>query len=200
MGKKARKHTRDRPASRVADTIAEDALTYQDYCELPDDGIRYEIIGGELYNAPAPYITHQDISLNLERILDAYCRQHSHGKMIHAPADVVLSNIDVVQPDILWISAERMPIITRKNLQGAPDLVVEIVSEWTHRKDSVVKKKLYGKFGVTEYWLIDPGKRSVSVFRRWGRGLRLADTFTKPASFSSPLFPGLTIKVKEIFS
>lgn len=174
-------------------------FTYRDYCLLPDDGHRYEIINGELYNAPAPFVVHQQILANLNRQLDAYCRERRHGTLLFAPVDVVFSDVDVVQPDILWISRERTSILTKKNLQGAPDLVVEITSPGTKEKDENIKLKLYQKFGVKEFWLLDPERQVLSVFQRKGRMLKLIQKYSEIESFESPLFPGLRINLQEVF-
>lgn len=103
-------------------------ITYKNYCSIPDEGKRYDVIDGELYNAPAPFINHQRISRNLEIILYEWMRKNKLGEILDAPCDVVLSDIDVVQLDIIYVSNAKKEIITEKNIQGASDLVVEIIS------------------------------------------------------------------------
>jgi Uma2 family endonuclease len=197
-GKTRKRYTawRERPLYEVN----EEKLTYRDYCSLPDDGHRYEIIDGELYNAPSPYVDHQRMLRNLARILDAYCTEKAQGEVLYAPVDIVFSDHDVVQPDILWVSKERRKVITKKNLQGAPDLVVEISSPFTREKDERIKRKLYGKFGVREYWLLDPERGVLSVYRISGRVLRLAQKYADIETFESPLFPGLKLDLKKVFT
>lgn len=174
-------------------------FTYSDYCLLPDDGKRYEIIDGELHNAPAPYVRHQVVLRNLGGVLEPYCRQNAHGELLYAPVDVVLSDIDVVQPDIIWISNENRRIITMKNIQGVPDLVVEIVSPHTKRKDEELKVKLYQRFGVKEYWLIDPEGGVLSLYRLRGKLLELVQKYSDVETFKSRCFPGLKIDLKRVF-
>ena len=145
---------------KVKDAIAtyrgtKKKYTYQDYLELPDDGNRYEIIEGELVMPPAPYTIHQDICRNIATELTIYTRKMKLGKIYFAPTDVVLSDINVVQPDILFISNENLQIITEKNIKGVPDLIVEIISPSTEYYDLFVKKETYEKSGVKEYWLVD---------------------------------------------
>jgi len=116
--------------------------------------------------------------------------------------DVVFSNLDVVVPDLVYVSNERSKIVTEKNLQGAPDLVVEILSESTRKTDEITKRKLYERFGVKEYWILDPVLDTAKVFHRGVKG------FERPAALSveanealtSPLFPGLTIPLADIFA
>jgi Uma2 family endonuclease len=198
-----RKYTYLRLASRRFSRnldIADERLNYGDYYDLPEDGHRYEIIGGELFNSPAPFIRHQQILRNIGDSLSPYCRQRSHGMLLYAPTDVILTNYDIVQPDILWVSDARKKIITKRNIQGAPDLVVEITSIHTKREDLVLKKKLYGRHGVSEYWLVDPDRNSLDVFKRRGRGLRHAASFGRRESFETPMFPGLVIELKKVFA
>jgi Uma2 family endonuclease len=178
----------------------DDRLTYQDYLDLPENGNRYEIISGELHNAPAPLIRHQEVLMNLGRILDSYCHRRRHGKLLFAPVDVVLSQIDVVQPDIIWISEKRLAIITSRNVVNAPDLVVEITGPFTRRKDMLIKRKLYEKHGVKEYWVIDPDQEWLRIYRRSGKKLSFRHTLKKDDSFHCPLFPGLMIELKDVFA
>jgi Uma2 family endonuclease len=199
MARALKKYRISRRRSREL-MVAEDRLTYADYCQLPEDGHRYEIIDGELYNAPAPYVDHQDVVGNIWWILSNYCRKRRHGKLIVTPIDVVFSDNDIVQPDIVWISDENMSVLTKKNLQGPPDLAIEVLSQFTSRKDLVIKKKLYGKYKVKEYWAVDRADRRVYLFRLRGRGLREVAILTGRGSFTSALFPGLALRPSEFFT
>ncbi|RMD91413.1 MAG: Uma2 family endonuclease, partial [Calditrichaeota bacterium] len=129
-------------------------FTYDDYLQLHDDGKRYEIIEGELFMTPAPNIQHQNILSELGERLRKFVLKKHLGIVLYAPCDVILSKTNVVQPDILYVSKINQAIITDKNIQGAPDLVVEITSATTLERDLVLKKKLYGKYGVKEYWIV----------------------------------------------
>src|SRR6266508_297048 len=113
-------------------------FTYQDYLQLPEDR-RYEIIGGELFLTPAPGIPHQRISARLMFLLMRHIREHGSGEIFHAPCDLVLSETDVVQPDLLFISDERREIAGEKYVSAAPDLVIEILSESTVERDRGIK-------------------------------------------------------------
>lgn len=169
---------------------------YEDYLHLPDDGKTYQIIGGKLFRMPAPVPDHQRISRKLERILDEYVMEKGLGEVFYAPCDVVLSEEDVVQPDIFFISKEREYIIGDKNIQGAPDLVIEIVSPRSEYLDRKVKVELYGKYGVKEYWLVDTDRKEVEVLILIEEGYKSMGAFSK--SFYSPLLK-LEVKLSEVF-
>lgn len=145
-------------------------FTYQDYLLTSDDK-RYELIEGELLMAPAPDTKHQSISGRLFTRLDRIISRGRLGYLFSAPCDVVLSDEDVVQPDIFFISSERRGIIGEKNIQGPPDLVIEILSSKTLERDRIIKRKLYAKFGVMEYWIVDPKGETVEVCRLKEKGL-----------------------------
>jgi Uma2 family endonuclease len=114
--------------------------------------------------------------------------------------DVLLSENDIVQPDLLFISNDRAEILTALNVQGAPDLVIEILSDSTRRLDETAKLKLYERAGVREYWLVDARDRAVRVFRRAGTGFLPAQGFSSGDTLTTPLLPGLEIRVSEIFA
>jgi Uma2 family endonuclease len=151
-------------------------ITYDDYRTLPDDGRRYEIIDGELLMSPGATFYHQIIVGNLFRELDYYVHKKKLGNVVLAPFDVVLSMTDVVQPDILFVAKDRSHIITEKNIVAAPDLVVEILSEGTKTIDRTRKKSLYEKYGVQEYWIVDPSEKAVEQFVLGDEGFQSADT------------------------
>src|SRR4030042_2825586 len=137
--------------------------TYEDYLKTPDDK-RYELIEGELLMTPSPATKHQRISRELEFVILKFVKANNLGEVFDAPCDVYLDNENVVQPDILFISKESLNIIGEKNIQGAPDLAIDIISENTAYRDLVQKKKLYAKFGVKEYWVVVPGEESIEVY------------------------------------
>lgn len=122
--------------------------------------------------------------------------------MFHAPTDVVLSEQDVIEPDLLFVSAARAAIITEKNIQGAPDLVVEIISETSRKTDKTIKRKLYEGHGVGEYWIVDPELETVEVYRMTGGGHVRAAELSREAdhSLGTPLLPGFQLKLSDIFS
>jgi len=173
-------------------------LTYEDYLLLPDDGKRHEIINGEHYVNPAPNMKHQNTVMNLILSIAVFVRQKHLGRVYVAPGDVVLSTVDILQPDLMFISNEREDLITRANVQGAPNLVVEVLSPSTRTVDATLKLQRYDRFGVDEYWLVDPDEQSVTIYRR--RGERLEREESSGDSVETPLLPGLSIPLHHIFA
>lgn len=183
-------------------TTSSTKYTYEDYVLLPDDGRRREIIDGELYVTPSPVMKHQAVSRNLEFLLQLHLRDHPLGLLYHAPCDVIFSDLDIVQPDIIYVSNERAGIITDKNIRGVPDLLVEILSESSRRTDEVIKRKLYERYGVPEYWIVDPVVETVKIYRpQAGSYQRVAELSNESAkTLSTPLLPELRIPLREIFT
>ena len=173
-------------------------LTYDDYCLLPNDGKRYEIIDGELFVTPSPNFAHQRAVTRLTRYLSAFVEDNHLGEVFVSPFDVVFSQFDVVEPDILYISKARYSVLTKKNVQGAPDLVIEVLSESTGKIDRTTKLKLYARFEVLEYWIIDPDKPSAEIYRRDGGGLELASHLDAQGSLTSPLLPGFGLPLQKL--
>jgi Uma2 family endonuclease len=174
-------------------------LTYEDYVLIPEDGQRHEILDGEHYVTPAPFIRHQLISGNLHSHLDPFVRRHRLGVVLYAPVDVILSPHDIAQPDLLFISNERKGILTEPNVQGAPDLVIEILSKKTRRRDERLKLERYDRFGVLEYWIVDPERQGAKVYRRDDGRLHLVAELSAADVLTTPLLPGLEIPLAEIF-
>jgi Uma2 family endonuclease len=173
--------------------------TYQDYFRLPDEN-RYEIIDGDLFLTPAPGIEHQRISARLMFILIRHIRVHGSGEILSAPCDVVLTQTDVVQPDLLFISQERREIAGESSISAAPDLVVEILSKSTERRDRGIKSELYERTGVVELWIVDPWTKRVEIFRRSEGKLQPHAAFGFSETLLTPTFPGLEIPLAEVFS
>jgi Uma2 family endonuclease len=177
-------------------------LTYDDFLLFPDDGKRHELIDGEHYVTPSPASKHQRIVWNLNGLLYNYLQEHPVGKAFSAPLDVVFSQFDVVEPDLLFVSAERAgKVLTEKNIQGAPDLVVEIGSPVTRKRDETTKRRLYERFGVAEYWIIDPEIDTIKVYRRISdRYERVAELALEARdTLTTPLLRGLTLPLSKIF-
>lgn len=176
-------------------------FTYEDYLLFPDDRHRHEIIDGEHYVTPSPSTRHQKISLRLSSTLFLYLRKTKLGEVLEAPCDVVLSNVDVVQPDLLYVSSANASIITEKHVRGAPDLIIEILSETTRKADEVTKRKLYQRHGVAEYWIVDPVIETVKVYRlRENAYVREAELSLETGdTLSTSLLPELEIPLAEIF-
>ena len=173
-------------------------LTYDDYCLLPDNGRRYEIVDGELFVTPSPLRHHQKVSANLSYYLIDFVKKHDLGEVYVAPFDVVLSENDVVEPDIIYISKARSSIITEKNVQGAPDLVVEILSASTAKIDRTTKLKLYARYGVAEYWVIDPDTCAAEIYRWAPGGYEWAAQFDAGQTLTSRLFPGFALPMAKL--
>jgi Uma2 family endonuclease len=139
-------------------------LTYDDLLDMPDDGQRYEIIGGELVVTPAPTANHQRVLFQLVRLLDAFVLENGGGELFFAPFDVQLGFHDIVEPDLLFIGSEqgRVPGEHHK-FEGSPLLVVEVTSPSSRQTDRVKKMVLYARSGVLEYWIADPELRMLVV-------------------------------------
>ena len=191
------------PGERVkSDTSPSVKYTYEDFLAFPDDGKRHEIIDGEHYVTPSPNTKHQRVSLTLAVAISSYLRQHPIGELFTAPFDVVFSDLDVVEPDLLYISRERAGILTPQHVRGVPDLVVEILSPGTRKTDETIKRKLYERSGVQEYWVVDPELDAIKIYRR------IADAFARVAELSveggdaltTPLLPDFSVPLAEIFA
>jgi Uma2 family endonuclease len=175
-------------------------FTYTDYKNLPESETkRYELLEGELVMVPSPTTYHQRVSWNLERILGDFVSGHELGFVCHAPVDVVFSQEDVAQPDIFFISQERSQIITEQNIQGTPDLIVEILSPATAQRDRTYKRTLYARHGVEEYWIVDPESKSVEVMSLGEKGFETVQVYKIGESLSSPLLKGLSFNLEDIF-
>lgn len=177
--------------------------TYDDYCLMPDDRNRYEIIDGELIVSPSPTVTHQKVSKRLLHAIMLHVESTGAGIVFAAPLDLILSSTRVVQPDLVVIRPERRSLITERGIEGGPDLIIEIISPSTERTDRELKRKLYAAEGVTEYWLVDPRAHTMeiltldvvqgeSVYRTVARAAR-------GARVSSTIF-ALTVALDHVFA
>jgi Uma2 family endonuclease len=176
-------------------------LTYEDFVLFPDDGKRHELIAGEHYVTASPNMRHQQISMNLTLMIGSWLEAHPQGRLFYAPFDVVFSKFDVVEPDVLYVSNERSNVLSAANVQGAPDLVIEIGSPSTRQRDETIKRRLYERSHVPEYWIVDPDIEVVRVYQRSG------DSFARPIELShetddvltTDLLPGLELPLTRIF-
>ena len=177
-------------------------FNYQDYLQLPEDK-RYEIIDGELFMVPSPNEVHQRILLTLTTILLNYVKKNKLGYVYCAPFDVLFSEEDIVQPDIIFVSNENRKIITKDNIKGTPDLLIEILSPSTCKRDLGIKKKLYVKNGVREYWIVDPEQEIIEVLNLKEGEFRSKSYNTgvvgQTSRLSSFIIQGFDIDIKEIF-
>lgn len=176
-------------------------FTCEDYLSFPDDGKRHEIIDGDHYMIPAPLTRHQRISGVLFGFLFVCVDAHHDGEVLAAPTDVVLSKFDVVQPDLLYVSEARRDIIKRESIQGPPDLVIEIISENTRKTDEVIKRRLYERTGVQEYWIVDPEVETVKVYRLHdGKYRRIELTLESGDTLKTPLLPEFSLPLERLFA
>lgn len=171
-------------------------LDYEDYAAIPNDGRRHEIIDGVHYVNPAPSPYHQTILARVSFALFEFAENHGLGQVLFAPLDVALSDHDIVQPDAVFISTARADIIREKKIHGAPDLVVEVLSDSNRRYDIRVKFDQYERNGVTEYWVVDPDEMGIRVFRRAGEKFALAEA---SETITTPLLPGFSLPLSRIF-
>ena len=173
-------------------------LTYEDYRKTPEDE-RYELIDGELIMAAAPNMAHQTAQGNLVSPMHTYVRTERLGYVFFTPCDVVLSEHSTFQPDLIFVSNENAGIITDANIQGAPDMVVEIISPSSTGRDWVIKRDLYAKHGVKEYWLIDPFNRTLWVMLLRDGYLELAGEYREGDTVTAFTIKGFTVNLSDIF-
>jgi Uma2 family endonuclease len=178
-------------------------LTYDDFLQFPDDGKRHELIDGEHYVTPSPSTKHQRISGNLYFLIRGWLELHPIGTLFYAPYDVVFSDFDVVEPDLLYVSQARAAeILTPQHARGVPELVVEIASPATRRRDETIKRRLYERAGVDEYWVVDPELDVVRVYRRMERGFARPVELAREAgdTLTTPLLAGLELPLARVFA
>jgi len=180
---------------------AQGEWTYEDYKRLPDDGRRYEIIEGVLYVTAAPNFDHQYTVGEIFAALRTYVRERQLGIVISAPFEVNLPDIaQPVQPDVLFIAAERTPRPGAEGFTGAPDLIVEVLSQSTARTDRLVKFGAYERAGVREYWLVDPRTHSVEVYSLSEEDTyEMAGQYTPGETVKSAMLSDLALPVNDLF-
>ena len=186
----------------MAMTDSRTHYTVDDYWLFPEDNVRREIIDGELHVTPNPIRKHEMAVGSIFKHLRKFLETHPLGAAYSAPFSVVLSDRDIVEPDVLFVAAERSASVTDKGIKGAPDLVVEVLAGPTRRIDETVKRDLYAESGVREYWLVDPDERTVRIWRAEKQ------TFAAPLdlmalaedAIESPLLPGFSLPLPQIFS
>jgi Uma2 family endonuclease len=174
-------------------------LTYQDFCALPDDGRRYEILDGDLYMSPSPGPQHQRIAGRIYAILDAHVRKAGLGEAFPAPLDVLLEEHEIVEPDVVFVSRARASIITEANIRGVPDLLVEILSPSTKSRDIRDKRNIYARCGVPWYWIVDPEARTLLELQLVGGAYAPVALHESGATFRPGLFPELAIDLNGLW-
>ncbi|HEY1306846.1 MAG TPA: Uma2 family endonuclease [Vicinamibacterales bacterium] len=178
-------------------------LTYDDFLLFPDDGKRHELIDGEHYVTPSPNLRHQRILGKLHLVIGNYLEAHPIGEVFFAPLDVVMSEHDVVEPDLLYVSRERAgQVMVPQHVRGTPDLVVEVASKGTRKRDETIKRALYERAGVSEYWVVDPEIDVVRVYRNAAEGFARPIELRRDAgdTLTTSLLPELEISLDRIFA
>ncbi|GAC1425647.1 MAG: hypothetical protein NVSMB57_17000 [Actinomycetota bacterium] len=164
----------------------DERMTYDEYTALPDDGLRRQVIDGKVFVTPSPNIRHQNLVLDIGVAIRVYLRAHNGGQVFVSPCDVVLSEYDVVQPDVIFVADDRIEVVTTANIRGVPTLVIEVVSD--SRMDRVRKRDLYAAAGIPTYWIVDPDADRIEVYRLAG------DSYAPPVIFES----GSTLGIDEL--
>lgn len=173
--------------------------TYTDYLQLPDDNMRYEVIGGNLTMSPAPRPNHQFIVGELFAYLREYVKQNQLGRVIISPIDVVISPFATpVQPDLLFINKDNLGIITKTRIEGTPDLVMEVLSPGNIAHDTETKFKAYANAGIKEYWIVDAENCTIQVNVLRGRAYAPLGFFVSDEEAFSELLSGFTVRVSDI--
>jgi len=175
-------------------------MTYHEYALLPQDRNRYEVLDGELYMTPSPTYLQQHIVTYLASMLLEHVSARKLGEVLTAPMDVLLSESNIVQPDVLFIRTNRVPARDAKNITVAPDLIVEVLSPSSVEQDRETKKAVYARHGVPHYWIIDPQARTLEMYSLAVAQYELAAELRGDATATSPLFPGLTIPLARLWA
>lgn len=174
-------------------------LTYQHYVLLPDDGKRYEILDGDLSVTPSPMARHQAISVNLILTLGQHVRTNRLGAIFTASLDVILAHDPITQPDTLFVSNDRRPIV-RNWVHGAPDLAIEILSPDTRERDRTLKRRLYVRQGVQELSLVDPEAKTAKVCALDPAAEIAPPVFAEPDTLASGVLPALDLSLESIWA
>lgn len=181
-------------------TIVDPKLTYEDLRRMPDDGKRYELIEGEVFMTPAPRTRHQRTVGRLYVALVEFVRERDVGEVFLAPFDVVFGERTAVQPDLLFIRKDRLSIVTEMNVQGAPDLVIEVLSPSNAAFDRETKLQVYARAGVEELWYVDPDARTAEVLELGPDGRYiLVSKFSNAESIASGALPGFSLPLAGLF-
>jgi len=173
-------------------------FTHADLLAIPDDGKRREIVDGEMIVSPSPKFRHQFVSIRIAAALLRYLAEHPLGLLLLAPLDVIFGEVDVLEPDLIFVLNEHRSIL-QDWVRGAPDLVIEILSPTTAANDRGPKLKAYARFGVPEYWIADPDAKTIEVYRLSRQTYQLAQVFGEYDALTSTLLPGFTLSVADVF-
>ncbi len=177
-------------------------FTYQDYLDLPEEpGYRFEVLDGMLIKEPSPNVIHQRVSRRLQRILEDYLwKVDPGGEIFAAPLDVTFHDLNVVQPDLLYLTGQQKELIKDTRIDGPPALVVEIISRSSKRKDRFKKMQIYQKVGVQHYWLVDPEEQSLECYSLRDNIYALITSGLDEDIIEHPDFPGLSINLSDLWA
>lgn len=172
-------------------------MTFEDLLTTPDDGQRYEIVHGEMIATASPTPFNVLIAAEIAHVLEQFVRERKLGTLFPSHVDVRFSEHDILEPDLCFVSNERSGIIGERMLEGAPDIVIEVLSPSTRRFDLVSKRAVYTMGGVREYWIVDPETRSIRVIAiEGGRSLEVVQPADRVRSL---LFPDLVLMLDDVF-
>ena len=174
-------------------------VSYADLERAPEDGRRYELYDGEVYVVPAPLPKHQVVQATLTEMFRAYAREH-RGFAVDSPIDIVFSEFDVLQPDVVYFSPDRAHLVDlNRVIRDAPDVCVEVLSPSTAATDRGKKMKMFARYRVPEYWIVDPAAESVEIYALVADGYELRLVGSGNQEISSPLLPGFTFPAGSLF-
>jgi Uma2 family endonuclease len=174
-------------------------LTYADLVAMPSDGKRYELHEGEIYMTAAPRPRHQQVVANLHLILAAHVRRLGLGEIFLSPIDVILADVTVVEPDLVYLEAARLGRVSDRGIEGPPTLVIEVLSPTTAAADRGVKLQLAAKYGVPHYWIVDPDARIIETYRLVGPAYEPGPRLDVPTPVALPPFPDLPIDAASVW-
>lgn len=181
------------------DQIKEHPITYETYAALPDDGNRYELVDGVLeLMSPSATSQHQIASFEIQRKLADSCE--ADYMILSAPLDVILSPTEVRQPDLIMLHRSRLNLLTKRGVEGAPDLVVEILSPCSLRRDKISKMTSYARYGIPEYWIVDPQNGALEQYLLNGQSYGLHQIYIEDDPVSSPNIPCISFTIRDIMS
>jgi Uma2 family endonuclease len=177
-------------------------LTYDDLARMPEDDMRHELIDGVHYVTPSPVLRHDRMVMRLSLAIGIYLEANPGvGEVFGSKVDTVLTRWDVVVPDLVFVAADQQAILTEPNIQGAPALVVEVLSPGTRKRDLGVKKDLFDRGGVREYWVVDPKANTMTIYRRGVEGalVKVQSLPDDSPALVTPLLPGFSLSLEKLF-
>lgn len=177
-----------------------DGMTAAEFAKLPEGPPYYQLINGDLYMSPSPKRKHQELIVNLVTLIGGFLKKNPIGKIHIAPSDVAVNEHNVFNPDIYFVSNARRNQLTEQGCNGAPDLVVEVLSKSTAKLDLGPKREVYATAGVIEMWVVSPAAQTIDIWRLQEDATKPAQKFTAKDALASPILPGLNIDLTAVFA